>query len=75
MSLPTSEVAPKGATCPTCGIDVGGYAIGATRDGRMTWDRPLRHDAGPTGTMFYSGGLTHVEGGERCLAGVAVKVS
>lgn len=66
MSVLTGERAPKGATCPTCGLDVAGYAIGETRDGRTTWDRPARHDIGPTGTMFWSGGLTHVEGGERC---------
>lgn len=75
MSKLTGETAPKGAACPTCGLDVGGYAIGVTRDGKTTWDRPLRYDAGPTGTMFYSGGLTHIEGGERCLGGIAVKVS
>lgn len=65
-SCPT--VAPKGAVCPTCGLDVGGFAIGQTRDGKTTWDQPFRRDLGPTGTMFSSGGLTHVEGGERCAA-------
>jgi hypothetical protein len=75
MSRLTGETAPRGATCPTCGLEVGGYSVGVTRDGRATWDRPTRHDAGPTGVRAYSGGLTHVEGGERCLAGVEVKVS
>lgn len=67
--------APKGATCPTCGLDVGGYLLGKTRAGRTTWDRPLRFEAGPSGVKSYSGGLTHVEGGERCLAGIGVQVS
>lgn len=66
MSTFTGEKAPKGATCPTCGLDIGGCDIGITRDGKTTWDRPVRYDQGPTGTWSYSGGLTHVEGGERC---------
>lgn len=73
MSLPTEETAPKGAICPTCGLDVGGCFLGKTGDGRSTWDRPTRYDAGPSGVKVYSGGLTHVEGGERCLAGIGRK--
>jgi hypothetical protein len=69
MSTLTGEAAAKGATCPTCGLDVGGCSLSQTREGKTTWDRPTRHDTGPTGTKFYSGGLTHIEGGERCLAG------
>jgi hypothetical protein len=75
VSGPTAEVAPKGATCPTCGLDVGGYAIGQTRDGRTTWDRPFGRYAGPTGTLFPSGGLTHVEGGERCTPSAGAVVA
>lgn len=70
MSKLTGEFAPKGATCPTCGLDVGGHALGVTSDDRTTWDRPARHDAGPSGVKVWSGGLTHVERGERCLAGI-----
>lgn len=62
----TDEVAPDGAVCPTCGLDVGGYTVGHTRDGRTTWDRPMKVAAGPTGTQFMTGGLTHVQDGERC---------
>jgi hypothetical protein len=72
MSKLTGEVAARDATCPTCGLDVGGYAIGITHDGRTTWDRPTRHDAGPSGVRVWTGGLTHLEGGERCLAGVGI---
>lgn len=67
MSRLTGEVAPKGATCPTCGLDVGGFAIGVTSDGKTTWDQPYRRDLGPTGTAFTTGGLTHVQDGERCV--------
>lgn len=66
MTPPTLEVAPPGSECPTCGLDVGGFAIGQTRDGATTWDRPGGFYAGPTGTPAYHGGLTHVQDGERC---------
>lgn len=66
LSVPTAEKAPPGAKCPTCGLDVAGFAIGRTKDGRTTWDRPFAYHIGPTGTRFASGGLSHVEGGERC---------
>jgi hypothetical protein len=66
MSTLTGEVAPKGATCPTCGLDVGGYAIGRTVDGRTTWDRPTYPTVAQSGRLVFFGGLTHVEGGERC---------
>lgn len=68
MSTLTGDVAAPDAKCPGCGLDVGGCAIGEMPDGRTTWDRPARHDIGPTGTKFWSGGLTHVHGGERCLS-------
>ncbi|MCA1571980.1 MAG: hypothetical protein LC798_17045 [Chloroflexi bacterium] len=66
MSTLTGETAPRGATCPTCSLDVGGCAIGQTRDGRTTWDRPISYRADALGNYKWSGGLTHVEGGERC---------
>lgn len=61
-------IAPKGTTCPTCRLDVGGCTVGRTRDGKTTWDRPYQRELGPTGTMMSMGGLTHVERGERCVA-------
>lgn len=72
MSKLTGKTAPKNATCPTCGLDVGGYLLGVTADGRTTWDRPTRYDAGPSGVKVWSGGLTHVQEGERCIAGIGV---
>lgn len=68
MSRLTGEVAEKGATCPGCGLEVGGWYIGVTAGGKRTWDRPYRRELGPTGTMISMGGLTHVQGGERCVA-------
>lgn len=63
------EVAPDGATCPGCGMEVGGWRVGRTAEGRTTWDRPTRWLAGPSGREDAQGGLTHVEGGVRCVAG------
>lgn len=62
----TGEVAAADALCPTCGLEIGGYTVGRTKDGRTTWDRPMKVAAGPSGTQFMTGGLTHIEGGERC---------
>jgi hypothetical protein len=64
VSTLTGEVAAKGDVCPTCGLAVGGWAIGATRAGRRTWDRPPER-----------GGFTHVEGGERCKPSALVVAS
>lgn len=66
----TGQVAPKGTLCPTCGMDVGGYALGVSGDGATTWDRPTSVYRDNGGRVMYSGGLTHIEGGARCLAGV-----
>ena len=67
--LPGPEVAPPGTTCPTCGLDVSGYLVGETDDGRPLWERPHYVAAG-TGAAAYHGGLTHVQDGERCRPGL-----
>ena len=72
MTVPKRRKAPPGARCPTCGLDVSGYTIGRTRDGHTTWDRPFHREVGPTGTPYGTGGLTHIEGGERCLRAVEI---
>lgn len=66
----TGKKARKGARCPTCRMDVGGYLLGVSADGATTWDRPTRTYPDNFGQIKYSGGLTHVEGAPRCLAGV-----
>lgn len=68
MSTLTGERAPAGAKCSGCGLDVGGWAIGITADGRTTWDRPANLHQDASGNRKWFGGLTHVEGGERCRA-------
>lgn len=72
MSGLTGKMATPDAHCPTCGLEVGGYALGVTSDGRTTWDRPTKLEIGPSGTEVRVGGLTHVEGGERCIAAASV---
>lgn len=69
MTMGTKK-ARKGATCPTCGMDVGGYTLGKSATGATTWDRPMSTYRDNGGRLMYSGGLTHVEGAPRCLAGV-----
>lgn len=66
MTLPGAELAPPGTTCPTCGLDVSGYAVGETREGKTMWERPSYRAAGPSGVPVTHGGLTHVQDGERC---------
>lgn len=66
----TGKKAPKGSACPTCRMDVGGYLLGRSAGGTTTWDRPTTVYRDNSGRVMYSGGLTHVQGGPRCLAGV-----
>lgn len=63
---PRRRKAPKGSKCPGCGLNVGGFFVGTSSDGKRMWSEPVRWSTANDGRQSPLGGLDHVEGGRRC---------
>lgn len=69
-ATPTATCNYTGATvCPICGCDVAGCVETTGSDGLRRWTQATK-EHWPQGSHRprLSGGLTHIEGGTRCLS-------
>lgn len=70
LHLPDPEPEPAEpplTNCPICRADVSGCALSIGADGLRRWTQPVKHEEKADGARYLSGGLVHIEAGQRCL--------